>query len=129
MGQSTPPSPFVHAPFHHLRDRLDEYIQDRIQPEIGLEGTLLYDEPRENFVKVAKALARAGLNCTIHAPFFELYPGSLDQQIRQASRAKLALAFDLLPIFKPKSIVCHLGFEDNKHGYKDSSVRLENCIN
>lgn len=111
--------PFVHTPFPRLRDNLTDYIKSGIQPEIGLEGTLLYDEPQENFVTVAQALHQAGLPCTLHAPFFELYPGSLDPKIRQASRAKLALAFDLLPIFRPQSIVCHLGFEDNKHGYKE----------
>ena len=113
--------PFVHAPFARLRDHLDDYINAGIQPEIGLEGELLYTEPEENFVAVARALRTAGLSCTLHAPFFELYPGSLDSRIRQVSRAKLALAFDLLPIFRPQSIVCHLGFEENKHSYKEEA--------
>ena len=109
---------FVHAPFTRLRDNLSQYLSQGIQPEIGLEGTVLYDTPQADFVMVAQALREAALACTLHAPFFELYPGSLDPRIREVSRAKLRLAFDLIALFQPKSVVCHLGFEDNKHGYK-----------
>ncbi len=112
---------FVHAPFKKLRDNLADYIAQGIQPEIGLEGTVLYEESHESFAAVGKALQEVGLSCTLHAPFFELYPGSLDPKIRQVSRDKLNLAFDLILLLQPKSVVCHLGFEDNKHSYKEEA--------
>ncbi len=110
---------FVSVPFLRLKEELDIIIDQGLQPEIGLEGTTLYDESDEDFCLVAERLHKAGLRCTLHAPFFELYPGSLDPYIRRLSRYKLQKAFELIKVFKPASVVCHLGFESNKHGYKE----------
>ncbi len=110
---------FINAPWYDLKERyLDLFLTRRIQPEIGLEGLCLYKEDREEFVKIAKILADNNLNCTLHAPFFDLAPGALDPAILAASRDKLRRAFDLAKIFQPKSVVCHLNYETNKQGYK-----------
>lgn len=110
---------FVNAPWQTLKtDYLDLFLEHGIQPEIGLEGTCLYDEDPAEFRRVAETLQRHNLACTLHAPFFDLAPGALDPHILAASREKLRRAFDLLQIFRPRSIVCHLQFEENKQGYK-----------
>lgn len=110
---------FVNAPFRYLQANIDRFIAEGLQPEIGLEGDILYSGSAGEFTAIADRLAAANLACTLHAPFFELSPGSLDPQIRKASRDKIRRAFDLIPVFRPKSIVCHLGYEANKHGYKE----------
>ena len=60
---------------------------------------------------MADCLHRAGLKITLHAPFQDLLPGALDRHILAATRMRLQEAFDLLDIFQPLSIVCHVGFE------------------
>ncbi len=110
---------FVNAPFSYLAENIDRLLSLSLQPEIGLEGDVLYQCSLNDFQAIAGKLHAAGLSCTLHAPFFDLSVGALDQHIRKASRDKIRKAFDLIPIFKPKSIVCHLGFEENKHGYKE----------
>ncbi|MFP3983210.1 MAG: sugar phosphate isomerase/epimerase family protein [Desulfurivibrionaceae bacterium] len=110
---------FINAPFDFLRDNLDWLLEKGIQPEIGLEGDILYKVSRAEFILVAGRLREAGRACTLHAPFHELSVGAIDPFIREASRNKMNRAFDLIEIFKPESIVCHLGFEENKHGYKE----------
>ncbi len=113
---------FVNAPWYELKDRyLDLFVQHGIQPEIGLEGLCLYEEPESAFTEIAEVLQENQLACTLHAPFFELAPGALDPEILKASRNKLRKAFQLIPIFQPKSIVCHLNFEKNKQGYKEDA--------
>lgn len=109
---------FISIPYHVLKNNLADIIARRFQPEIGLEGDILYTEDIAGFKKTSRALNETGLACTLHAPFFDLNGGALDRVIRQASRDKLKRAFDLLPVFRPRSIVCHLGYEDNKHSYK-----------
>ena len=111
---------FVNVPYPRLVQDFDLIRTHRLQPEIGLEGEWLYTTPRVEFAAVAAQLHAEDLACTIHAPFFDLLPGALDRQIRAASRDKLRRAFELLPLFQPRSIVCHLGFEANKHGYKEA---------
>jgi sugar phosphate isomerase/epimerase len=110
---------FVNAPFLRLQENMAWYIEQGIQPEIGLEGTVLYDLNRADFQRVADQLHNANLQCTLHGPFYELYPASLDPHIQAISRYKLRKAFELIEIFQPQSIVCHLGFEANKHGYRE----------
>lgn len=109
---------FVNAPFFYLRDNINTFLDKGIQPEIGLEGDVLYELNEDAFREIALLLEENDLSCTLHAPFFELSVGALDKNIRKASRDKLKKAFGLIPLFKPASIVCHLGFEDNKHSYK-----------
>ncbi|MDR3629078.1 MAG: sugar phosphate isomerase/epimerase [Desulfocapsaceae bacterium] len=109
---------FINAPWYDLKDKyLDLFLRHSLQPEIGLEGLCLYNEKQTAFADLAAILKKHGLECTLHAPFFDLAPGSLDPYILQATRDKLNAAFSLIPIFKPRSIVCHLQFEENKHGY------------
>ena len=58
-----------------------------------------------------------GLHCTLHAPFQDMLPGAVDKHVLQAVRDKLQLCFDLIEIFRPRSIVCHLGYLDCIHSY------------
>ena len=101
-----------------MDDLLPLFIENRVQPEIGLEGPVLYTYTEKDFQRIATDFKNAGLQCTIHAPFLDLVPGSLDPQIRNASTDKLKKAFSLIEIFEPVSIVCHLGYEEPKHGFK-----------
>ena len=110
---------FVNAPFLHLENGLlDIFIQKGLQPEIGLEGEFLYTRKSADYENIARQLREHSLSCTLHAPFFDLAPGALDPHILEATRHKMALAFKLIDIFHPRAIICHLNFEDNKHGYK-----------
>lgn len=110
---------FINAPYEQLRHGMLEYfIQYGLQPEIGLEGDSLWNVPVGEFQAIADSLRQHGLSCTLHAPFFDLAPGAIDPKIREITRKKLRLAFELIPVFQPLSIVCHLGYEENKHSYK-----------
>ena len=113
---------FVNAPFVRLRQGLlERYLHHGIRPEIGLEGNCLYDLPLAEFKEVAQALRQAGLACTLHAPFGDLSPGATDPEIRRVSRTKLQKTLALIEIFSPAAIVCHLGYEDNKHAWKKTA--------
>ncbi|MDY0351094.1 MAG: sugar phosphate isomerase/epimerase family protein [Desulfobulbaceae bacterium] len=110
---------FINAPFGLLRQGLlDVFISNRLRPEISLEGDCLWTAGEDEFQAVADSLRTAGLQCTLHAPFFDLAPGGLDPKILAVTREKLRRAFALSAIFQPRSIVCHLGYDDNKHSYK-----------
>lgn len=110
---------FINAPFAQLQTGLLDLFQThRLQPEIGLEGDCLWSADTDDFRKLAAVLEQNELACTLHAPFFDLAPGGLDPRILEVTREKLRRAFDLIAVFRPKSVVCHLGYEENKHSYK-----------
>ena len=116
---SSPPSAnhcFVNAPFERLQtDLLQLFLNNRLQPEIGLDGESLWLCSDADFARIADRLQAEGLACTLHAPFTDLAPGGREQRIVEISRDKLRRAFALIPIFRPRSIVCHLGYEAHKH--------------
>jgi len=110
---------FINAPFEQLdQGMLELFLRHKLRPEIGLEGDCLWTADRKQFQDMAEQLRHSGLDCTLHAPFFDLAPGGLDQRILAISREKLRRAFELISIFQPRSIVCHIGYEENKHSYK-----------
>jgi sugar phosphate isomerase/epimerase len=116
---TTPDDCFVNAPIRQLQgDLLPILLKHRLQPEIGLEGDALYTMGEPAFKELAQTLRQEGLACTLHAPFFDLAPGALDARILAVSREKLKRAFALIPLFRPRAIICHLNYESNKHGYK-----------
>lgn len=112
---------FINFPFRRLQQELEFVLAHSIQPEIGLEGDTLYTASAAEYREVAGALTNAGLRCTLHAPFFDLAPGALDANILAATRNKLGKAFDLIEIFQPVSVVCHLNYEEDKHGCKQAA--------
>jgi len=110
---------FINAPFDRLQtDLFRVFIDNRLQPEIGLEGSCLYKKTFGDFKEIAQAFKKEGLACTMHAPFCDLAPGGTDLAVLAATRTKLRKAFELIEIFEPVSIVCHLAYEENKHGFK-----------
>ncbi len=109
---------FINAPFDQLRDDLlDLFLENRFRPEIGLEGDCLWNRSREEFRAMAQTLREHELACTLHAPFFDLAPGGIDPVILKVTRDKLRRAFELIEVFQPRSIVCHLGYDENKHAH------------
>jgi sugar phosphate isomerase/epimerase len=102
----------VNAPFGMLWERyLPLFLEEHLNPEIGLDAVSLDRFSRRDFSKAADQLHQAGLHITLHGPFQDLLPGALDARILAATRARLQDAFDLVEIFQPRSIVCHIGYE------------------
>jgi len=103
----------VNMPFGQLVEQyLPFVLKERINPEIGLDCFVLDRYSNEEFRKVARALCDAGLSITFHAPFYDLRPGALDHRIREVTIERLERVFELVPWFKPKSVVCHAAFDE-----------------
>lgn len=118
----------VHIPFHLLKERhLDMIIGEGLNPEISFNHATFALYEIADFRRVAEALLKAGLTVTLHAPFLDLRPGALDPIIRQASRERLQQVFALVPLFHPRSVVCHPSFD--KHYYlSGEKLWLQNSI-
>jgi sugar phosphate isomerase/epimerase len=118
---------FVNIPFAEFSKYERLVSQYQINPEIGLDGDALYTFSKKDFLDRAKFLNDEGLRCTLHAPFHDMLPGAHDQYILEAVRDKLRRCFDLIEIFKPRSVVCHLGYLDCVHSY-DMDQWLETSL-
>jgi sugar phosphate isomerase/epimerase len=102
----------VNIPFPFLGEGyLDLFLDRGLNPEIGLDARSLGHYPRRDFTRMARAFHQARRRLTLHGPFQDLLPGALDEIILSSSRRRLRQAFRLLPVFKPVTIVCHLGYD------------------
>jgi sugar phosphate isomerase/epimerase len=108
---------FVNIPFADFKKYENMIREYRMNPEIGLVGDVLYSFSRQNFLDCTKFLEDEGLRCTLHAPFHDMMPGALDEFVLKATREKLRRCFDLIEIFRPASVVCHLGYVESVHSY------------
>jgi sugar phosphate isomerase/epimerase len=103
----------VHIPFYLLKEKLlPMVIREGINPEIAFNHLDLDRFRMTDFRETADRLAGSGLSVTFHAPFLDLRPGAIDPKIRQVSLERLSRVFDLIPLFRPRSIVCHPSFDE-----------------
>jgi sugar phosphate isomerase/epimerase len=108
----------VNIPFTMLMDGyLEKFIEFRLNPEIGLDATALDQFSLADFQDVTKILGQQHPPITFHAPFMDLSPGSSDPEVRKLTRHRLQQMLDLVPLFKPLSVVCHPGYDEKRYGF------------
>ncbi len=102
----------VNIPFPFLlKEYLSLFLTRGLNPEIGLDAGSLSRYSPQTFRRIARVFQQAGRSITLHAPFQDLAPGSLDDEVLAASRRRLRQAFRWLAVFRPAAIVCHFGYE------------------
>ncbi|RLC28201.1 MAG: sugar phosphate isomerase/epimerase [Deltaproteobacteria bacterium] len=118
MIQSVPGDIQVNIPFSMLRTGyLHRFIRRRLNPEIGMDAESLDTCPPPDFREIAGKLRGAGLIVTLHAPFNDLSPGSIDARIRAVTRKRFEQVLRLIPVFRPRAVVCHAAYEARRYGY------------
>lgn len=107
----------VNIPFSMLQETyLPVFIGNRLNPEIGLDALSLERFSASDFASAADRLRDHDLEITLHAPFFDLSPGSPDPGIRELTRRRLAQVLALVPVFRPTTVVCHAAYEARRYG-------------
>ncbi len=119
---------FVCCPFELLIDKyLDLILENRINPEIGLNAGVLDRFKTKEFERVAKTLEQEGLRCTAHGPFIDLSIGAIDPKIRSVTAERLTKALEVSGVLGAISLVLHTGF-DPRHHKDHEQMWLENAI-
>jgi len=108
----------VNIPYRMLVESyLDIFVTNRINPEIGLDADALENFTRSDYESIAAALSAYGPRITLHGPFIDLSAGSKDPSIRKVTRQRLGQVLDLIPIFKPITLVCHAGYDTKRYSF------------
>jgi len=118
----------IHIPFTMLYESyLDHFIENRFNPEIYFNSDALDKYSVADFNTVAEQLHQQGLMITLHSPFWDLSPGSPDPAIRDLTKHRFDQTVQLVPIFKPKTIVCHAGYDWKRYGFM-RDLWIENSV-
>lgn len=106
----------AHIPYLQLPSRIEVILKKKINPEIFFSGDAFDRIIWEELSASMKLIHSENLQCTIHAPFMDLNPGSVDPLIRNASRKRVEETFKAAEIVKPRVIVFHPGYDDLRYG-------------
>lgn len=118
----------INIPFTMLHDTyLDRFLENRINPEIGIDAQALERFSTSTFKRIAKMLQNRSLSITLHGPFIDMSPGSTDPAVIALTRTRFKQLIEIVPLFSPKAVVCHAGYDWKRYGYfKDEW--LENSL-
>jgi sugar phosphate isomerase/epimerase len=118
----------AHMPYSLLPQYMEMILDKKLNLEIYFSHYVLQSLDKNECAKAAEKLKDAGIKVTFHAPFMDLRPGALDDNIRQTSLDRIKQVFDLTPYFQPLKIVCHPSFDDRYYVSCDD-LWLENSVN
>ena len=108
----------VNIPFTMLYESyLETFIEYGLNPEIGLDAAALDRFSMADFSGIAEKIHKNSRSVTLHGPFIDLSAGSPDPAVRRVTRRRLEQLLDLVPLFKPLSVVCHAGYDAKRYGY------------
>ena len=96
---------------------LARFLEHELNPEIGIDSAALdrFDFP--DFQRVADKLHDRQLSVTLHGPFKDLSAGSSDSAVKAVTRSRFEQMLNLVPVFRPRAVVCHAGYDWKRYGY------------
>ena len=104
---------YVNLPIRYLSENryyLDFFLRYNISPELGLDAIALDELDTQWHQELAQRLREIGQACSIHLPFHDLQPGSLDDLILEATRERLQRAMHIAKLYMPRYLVGHAYF-------------------
>ena len=108
----------ISIPFNMLHDTyLDRFLAEGLNPEIAIEAVSLDRFKHNDFVRIADEFHKRSLRITLHGPFADLAAGSADKAVRTITRKRFEQMLELVPVFRPHSVVCHAGYDWRRYGY------------
>lgn len=118
---------FVHVPYPMLRENLDYAAAVGICPEVFLPAEALDGLDPKELAAVSAEMRDRGMQCTIHAPFMDLNPGSAEPLLREASIHRFRQVLDAAEHLKPRVMVFHPGYDRWRYG-EQKEAWLERSI-
>ena len=106
----------VNAPYRQLVDKyLGLFLRYGINPEIGFDALALETASQEAMAEMARLMEEQGRTITFHGPFMDLAPGGLDERVREVTARRLQQTMELVPVFRPQSVVFHTGYDERRY--------------
>ena len=106
----------VNAPYRQLVDKyLELFLRYGINPEIGFDALALETASQEAMAEMARLMEEQGRTITFHGPFMDLAPGGLDERVREVTARRLQQTMELVPVFRPQSVVFHTGYDERRY--------------
>lgn len=106
----------AHIPWCCLAEQRSFLLQARINPEVYLSADALDSMPWDSMAAFSADLAGEGLSCTIHAPFMDLNPGSVDTAVRKITAQRVEQTLRAAELLAARVVVFHPGYSRLTYG-------------
>lgn len=100
---------YAHTPWQRRHEFLPFLIQHKLNPELYLSAQILEQITPLQVQELRTTLHDHGLQCTLHAPFAGMDPGSTESATREATRRGLQQTLRLAMQLQPRVVVFHSG--------------------
>jgi sugar phosphate isomerase/epimerase len=107
----------VNLPLRMIEDYMDKYLEAGLNPEFGIDSTVLDSVSQEKLESISEKFKNKKLSVTAHGPFFDLNPVSTDVKIKEISRKRIYDAVNYAEILNASSIVIHPGYDYRRHDF------------
>ena len=117
----------AHLPWQRFAEHRSFILEERLPPEIFLSAESLDGMDWALLASFAADLAERGLSCTIHGPFMDLNPGSVDPAIREITARRVEQTLRAAELLRARVLVFHPGYSRLTYG-SASTVWVDNSI-
>jgi len=107
---------FVHVPYRKLREVRERLLELGISPELYFSALDLEGHDPTEIIEDLIPLKERGLSFTIHAPFMDLNPGSVDPAVRRLTLRRWLQLRSVVEFLQVFSVVVHPGFDHWRYG-------------
>jgi len=107
---------FVHVPFGKLSQVRDKFLTLGVGAEVYFSALDLEGFSMEEMRERLAPMVEAELSFTLHAPFMDLNPGSVDPSIREVTMRRWLQLLPLVEYLSARCVVVHPGFDHWRYG-------------
>ncbi len=108
---------FIRVPYQILVENLKTVFKHRFNVEVYFDAFLLDTTPLSDLRRLKKIMEGSGLQLTLHGPFLDLNPGSLDSRIREITKHRYLQALRICSFWEVTQIVLHHGYNPIYHSF------------
>lgn len=106
----------VHLPYRHRLRYLPFILEHHLQPEVAFVAGDFADRDSAPLAGLGETLNRAGLRCTVHAPFMDLNPGAIDPAVQEITLKRFEQTLDAAACLGARLVVFHPGYDRWRYG-------------
>lgn len=105
----------VHVPYPYLLEKIGSITDAGINPEVYMDGFFIEQALPQDLERIQGAFADKGLTITLHGPYMDMNPGSMDEATRLSTVSMYGKVFKAIEHLRPKNVVLHAGYHEKKY--------------
>ncbi len=117
----------INAPYAMVRGNLPRIVALGVGVEIYVDNDAVNQIDLQDARQLGRELQERSIVCTVHAPYIDLSPGGIDNEIKKISLDKLKRSAEIASLLGARGMVCHGGYDKWRFGGSEQEW-LDNSV-